>query len=776
MAYDRFLIAPFSSGFQTDLKPWLLPEDAFTRLQNAYVFRGRVRKRFGGKWMGVTQFLSRFRINVVAAVGTVPGSIFKVGQAFTVTYEVSPGVFVEVMLTVAGTGFAVMLSTNPGVSGTYNTANGAYTIVGAVVLTPIYFYPAEPVMGLTQYLLNNINNQPSYGFDTQFAYTYSGASGWQLSQTGGIPTFRDPSGAKLNYVYSCNWEGITQNTDNLFITNFQVSNPNGIQVATDDNLFRFDGSSWFDFFPYIRPGGLAVATGPYVLSCRIIIEFKERLILLNTIENDNVITVGAPLGTNSWYPNRARYCANASPLARNAWYEPNQFDGSPPVVAGDNKSIGGSFIDATTDEQIVSVGFIKDRLIVYFERSTWEIVYLGNDATPFRWQKINTELGSESPFSSVPFDKVLLAIGQTGVHACSGANVERIDEKIPDKIFEIATRSSEPVRVQGIRDFYTEMVYWCYPPQEQSQNTFPAQVLVYNYRNGSWSINDDCITAFGYFQQPFDISWALSPYSWNATSNTWVSGVSQALFRDIIAGNSQGYVFVVQPDMNENASVMQVSRITTLTGQGVLTIVDHTLIKGEYIYLEGLVGTGTVPLLNGNIFAVSGVLDKDRITITPNTPITGAYNGGGLVKRVSSVEIDSKQWNPYVDKGYNVYLAKIDFCVQRTGGVDTLGGEITVDYAPSSVERFGWIDEGIGTGSILGTGILETYADPNGIYPLEQFQDRLWHPVYFQTSGECIQIFMYFSDEQIRNIRIAFAPFQLEGIILQTQPTSSRLE
>ena len=67
--YDRFLIAPFQTGLENDLEPWLLPEDAFEILENAYVFRGRVHKRFGYTLFGNTsadepQRFSRLRINI----------------------------------------------------------------------------------------------------------------------------------------------------------------------------------------------------------------------------------------------------------------------------------------------------------------------------------------------------------------------------------------------------------------------------------------------------------------------------------------------------------------------------------------------------------------------------------------------------------------------------------------------------------------------------------------------------------------------------------------
>ena len=79
MAMDRFFIAPFDkdSGLQTNYKPFLIPDEAFAQLTNAYVFRGRVRKRFGSRWMGDSQLLTRFRMSIGTTDGTgaYPGAI-----------------------------------------------------------------------------------------------------------------------------------------------------------------------------------------------------------------------------------------------------------------------------------------------------------------------------------------------------------------------------------------------------------------------------------------------------------------------------------------------------------------------------------------------------------------------------------------------------------------------------------------------------------------------------------------------------------------------------
>ena len=64
MPMDKFFIAPYdkNSGLNTAVRPWLIPDEAFADLTNAYQFRGRVRKRFGGRYQGATWMNSRLRV------------------------------------------------------------------------------------------------------------------------------------------------------------------------------------------------------------------------------------------------------------------------------------------------------------------------------------------------------------------------------------------------------------------------------------------------------------------------------------------------------------------------------------------------------------------------------------------------------------------------------------------------------------------------------------------------------------------------------------------
>jgi hypothetical protein len=782
MPYDRFLIAPIDTGLQTNLRPWLTPNDSFETLNNAYVFRGRVRKRFGGRLMGTgwdsaltAPLFSRFRIQVNttdgtgAQTGTVPGDVFGIGQMFSIGDEI---------YTVQALGTPVnMLTTGTGILQTYNTSNGQYAFAGADISTPIWFYPALPVMGLTLYDRGPIDDQPAYGFDTQFAYVFAGGF-WQRSGTAIW------HGTDINFFWTTNWRGDLPADITLFVSNFYVVNYNGASDPTDDPIWSFDGTTWTahpgtgtNGFFFLPDGGTRTDS-PFIVTARLVIAFKDRLLLLNTVECDNS---GAQLdppqpgtGTNTNYVNRCRFSWNGSPFAPQAWYEPNQSD------AAGNKWGGADYLDATTEEAIISAEFIKDRLIVYFERSTWELAYTGNQVSPFVWQKINTELGSESQQSTVPFDKVVLTISNVGVHACSGTNVERIDTKIPDEVFKAVNKNLGVQRVAGIRDYFVEMVYWTFPSvDENPNNVYPNRVLIYNYRNNSWALNDDCITAFGYFEQQDGETWSSSLDTWENANFAWEAGDTEAQFRQVIAGNQQGYVFIVDAEAARNAPVMQISQMTynSANQQLTLIIVNHTLNtdanltnqNSDFIYIENAQG---VTFTGDTIFPVISVVDANTIIVqlTSTTNFTGTYTGGGTATRVSNIRIATKQFNPYIDKGRDVYLQKIDFGVLRT-----TSGQITVDYYPNASSYSMLQNAGV-TGALMGTGVLETSPYDPILYPFEQQQSRLWHQVYFQSEGECIQLFMYMTFPQITSVAIAFSPFELEGLCLHTMPVGERVQ
>ena len=691
MEYDKFLIAPLNAGLQTNLRPWLIPDDAFERLKNAYVFRGRVRKRFGSTSMdpdktdNIEQLYSRLRTHIGTTDGSgnvsgnAPATIYEVGQMFSIGTE---------MFTVSELGTpGTMLTTGSATTHTYNTTTGAYVINGATPATALYFYPALPVMGITNYETElSANQEKLYAFDTRFSYVYTSGSGW--NRFGSYVW----SGDNSDFFWAVNHRGTAASDDYLYVSNGVVGD--GIQYWT--------GAAWVLWQPAF---GTPTATNK-ILTAKIIIPFKGRLLLLNTIESVSGVV------TN--FPDRVWWSVVGNNLDANAY----RVD-----IPGN-----GGFLDGPIQEDIVGAQIIRDRLIVFYERSTWELVFTGNNVNPFIWQQINIELGVESTFSVVPFDKHILGIGQTGIHACNGANVERIDAKIPDEVFDFHknTDTNSVLRVQGIRDYKNELVYWAVPNKD-NDTVYPDRVLTYNYANGSWALFDDSITAFGY---------------------------GEPVHEQIVAGNQEGYTFLVDTSQARNAPALQITNITEAAGVVTLTMIDHNLDTDDYIAIEYAMG---ITELNDNIYQVTRVTD-DTVTIVDPPTVTGTYTGRGVATRVSKIDILTKQYNFYNSVGDGVYLAKTDFLVNRTDS-----GQILVDSFPSTSTE-SMTTDGIASGAILGTNILETTAYAGDA--LEATQTRFWHVVYFQTQGENVQLRLYLDDTMMTNTDIAWSYFELHAMFI----------
>lgn len=762
MPMERFIVGPLSDGLNTSVKPWLLQDSAFSELVNAYYYRGRIRKRFGtlnmiplnGVTPGFNQLPSRLGVVVGVTIagalsGTVPGTTaafhFFAGQSFSVTYISTVTLDrTTVMFTVISNtpGPQQMLRTDGlAAAATYDVSNGNFNITG-IVGDPggstVIFYPSLPVMGIKQWNEPLITTDHTYAFDTQFAYEWT-ADGWQRIGTATTgPNAGIWTGTDINFFWTATYRGATQNVNLFFVTN----------DFAPDRMQYWDGTNWTVFTPAFNGAGGLVQT------CLMIIPFKDRLLLLNTTEFDGANQV--------FYPNRMRYSVNGNILGATAFYDAPNVNG-----------FGGYVDNLQTQESIVGAQFIKDRLIVSFENSTWEIVYTGNEIQPFRWQQINTELGADATFSPVPFDKVVLTVGNVGIHACNGANVTRIDQKIPLDVFQINDSALGFKRTYGIRDFYAEQVYWTLNAVDEDDgisNTYPNRILVYNYLDGTWAYNTDSFTCFGYFQQSIPFTWENSFSTWAQSAGTWGSGDLQGQFPAILAGNQEGFISYVNVDCTRNAPSLQITNLTYSSGLITITAINHNINtidtsvdQPEYIIIENVLGITGV---NGVIFTLNSVINEDSFTLI-DPGISGTYLGGGTIARVSNINVMSKQFNPYLDKGLNCTIPKIEFQVDKT-----VSGQLTCDYF-TSTSLLSTLNESQVNNVILGTNVLDT--SPYPLLPLEQTQVRLFHPIYFQSSGEFIQFRLYMDQTQMTNSSVAFSDFQLHSFTIFALP-SGRLQ
>ncbi len=849
MAYDKFLISYNSdnSGLQTNLSPWLIMDEAFEQLNDCYVFRGKVQKRFGSVYIGSSQFTSQLNmlledVTYMTGVysGTVPGAEFNVGQMFLVGDD-------TFTVTVTGTP-GNMLASNVATSGTYNTSTGAFTITGEAADQDIYFYPAQPVMGFATWYDSQNNTDLLIAFDTQFSYSFDlinanwdwfddGDNIWTgtdaqffwstqyIGETSAATTvwtsnFNVDDGIRYIDTVTGNWKKVTINwTQGTSIDTtdgsggaagtvaggsgflgqvFSIAAPTGgytwFTVAVDSGALiptsnvvggpvgtgTFDISTGAYTFTGASPNQAIYFTGKnYVATARLIVQFKNRLLLLNTVE------VFAGDETN--YPFRVRFSGLGSPLSAPAWFE-------------DQPGNGGA-IDAPTEQQIVTAQFIKDRLIVYFEDSTYELAYTGNQVLPFAWQKLNTELGAISTFSEIPFDKAILGVDDSGIHACNGSNVDRIDESIPQYPFSFSNQKNGPERVAGIRDFYNEMAYWTIPTANRNDSFyFPNQVLVYNYINESWATITDSYTTFGYYLQlpgTIGATWGNTITPWGQDVNQWNSQSSTSnniAIKSVIGGNQQGFVAILKPEVTSNAATLSITNFSVTSNIITVSCINHNLDLNAYVLFSNMNGLtftdsegNVMPQLMARVTSSINAEAPNSFTavaldnFSQNITIAGTYLGGGVAQLVNNINILTKQYNFYNDQDRNMYLAKTDFLVSRT-----TNGQVTADYLVSS-SGISLVSDGIGSiaspGPLPGNSTLETSAYV--LSNFEQFQARLWHPIYMWGEGECVQLQLYMSPNQMESYKknddgtytyTALNDFKLHAMNFYVTPTSNRMQ
>lgn len=784
---------------------WATPEDAFSTMINAFAWRGTIRKRWGSRPMNTTiaeelqQYHTRLKIqyssNLDAATGhlagTWPGAVFKVGQMMLledgtnyVPFYVTTAGLADMLhesyvtpingtdaagncfgvapvtghygqsLVVNGTIFTIIsevpgpqpMGVSAGGTGTatFNVTTGAYVITGShpntdVHWNPYYgnfdtttgdfilnglpgmrvwFFPATPVLGFATYEHQGANNNQTFAFDRQFAYQYDTALGWTRLGT------KTWTGTDQDYYSWCNWYDTHLYQDTLFVAN-----------NVEEDHIQFWNGTWHDLWPELGPGG---EEAPHLDNCRILLIYKGRLFAINTIEDGQV------------YSNRIRWSWFGDPTHDDAW-------------RSDLVKTAG-YLDLPTKQAIVSASILNDRILLYCNNSTWQVVFTNNDIAPFQPHSINTDLGAHSQFSMVFLDKNCIGIGATGIHASNGNVVERIDNDIPDLIYRLYNQTDQTAYFYGVRDYQLETIYWSVNESIGAiadGEKFPNKILLYNYKNQSWAVFDDSITCFGHWEEQTLRTWASMDETWATSSARWYDPMLQKHPRLVIAGNQQGWTFLVDPTIGRNAQSLSISNYNNITNT--FTVIDHNIRTETYVYISDCIGLNNI---NMSIRRVTAV-DKDTLLLYPepgSLPITGTYKGGGTLQLVSTIELATKPFNFYIKDNRGIAINKIACLVAQNPD-----GVITVGCMPS----YGFINvitDAIANNAFYGTSKIPLYSTEVGYIP--ENQDSIWRTAYLNIQGNSVAIALYYSKDEMLDLATAFNGFVMEAMVIYAMPTT----
>lgn len=758
MSLQTLFIAGSDSGLQLNKKPFLIPEKAFSRLENSYAWRDRTKKREGLAELGrlrrslTTESIGNISspgagtvtVNIPTAlsiIATEPDAEIEPGDITNISIVIAAPIDQTLAdttgtgnLTISGAGSSITLAILNYATGdlilTFSGAAGA----SAATFTGAY-YPSLPVMGIPTRDLSTINNEQTIWFDTKYAYIFS-AGVFQEFITG--TTWQSTNS---DFFWGYNYRGSAASTRLLFVTNF---------ISDANNPMRYtDGTTWTTFAP------LYTATDT-IFSAKVIVAYYGRLLLLNTWEG----TTGGGAGAATNFFNRVRVSQLGDPTAADA-FRVDQFG-------------KGFSIDVPTNEAIISATFFKNTLIVQTERATWQLRYVGDYGVPFIFERISSDFGCESQFSAVLFDQGVAAVGDRAIVSATGTNVQRIDEQIPDIVFNFRNSNAGTQRVHGIRDFQRELVFWNYVDSNQvaSNQVFPNKVLLFNYKNSTYGIFRDNVTAFGIFQPPGDVvSWDATDIFWDDEEVYWDDPDNQALFPRIVIGNQQGYVhyYGYTSEYDPSLSITAITRnASPLSNPLQLTIDNHNLSTGEIIYLTGITfidtstGDPVATDLNEEIYQVT-FIDEDTVSLLKwdgdnyatfsYTPAfgTGTYIGKGEVTLLPKMNMTTKDFNPWQEMGNEMFLSSVSFLTDNVPN-----GQFTVElYGNSSlVEKMNLL---------TGNQELETSLPSPFYFPGSEYA---WHRFYATASAQYIRLTLTYDDDLMNDITTHRQSFVLNAMAI----------
>ena len=528
MAYTPNLIAPFRSSLVKYYKPFLIGNDAFEEIENAYTYRGVVRKREGADllaFMGSHANNLNVTVNVTAITQANPAAVTCAAAHSLVSGDIVTFVNVGGMTQINGLTSVITVTgaTTFTCTDINSTTYTAYTAGASVAL---------PVQGLKDHLITTSLDEDLIAFSRYKAYrfnvstevfdlisTYTDAT--RPAATPGVLNF---TGTNLDFFWSVGYGNA------MWVTN-GVDPMHFLQSAPSLNTWNLQ-----------RP-----LVGPVdrINTCRMIIPYKGRLVILNTTEGAG----------NVRYRQRARWSQIGTPYVPDNGTDPIVTPPTPFALdanAWRSDIIGrGGFIDADTTEEIITATIINDTLVVFFERSTWRLRYTGNPILPFLWERVDLEYGSESKMAIVKHDNAAYTFSRFGFVAANTNDVARIDENIPDISFGVESGNTGEYleTVCTIKDYEKQLIYFAYPDADDVV-TSPNKILAYNYIDKSFSIFNQSFRTFGHYKSFTDVTWAQLTQSWASRTVAWNAEALGDNFPQVVAGSTTGRVFIPYGNTN----------------------------------------------------------------------------------------------------------------------------------------------------------------------------------------------------------------------------------
>jgi hypothetical protein len=548
------------------------------------------------------------------------------------------------------------------------------------------------------------------------------------------------------------------------------------------------GPGFVNFSPplaQVHVNGAALAAGEsitYLVGARILVPFGNRLLAIGTYEDTsaNILSGATPV----YYGNRIRYCeVTATPFYGSAptnQASPTNVGTDPNAWASNIQGFGG-FIDLDTTQRIISAAVTQGTLILGLETEQRRMDNTGIETDPFSLQTINPEYGTAGTQAIVPMDKGILSVGEYGFLSTSSYDAQRFDLPILQNVFQINPSNNGYDRICGGRDFVNEVIHFSYPsifdPEDGGSAFFPDTTLVYNYREGSFSLWYESATTYGLIKLQQKTWSALTDFVWDAWDLPWNAPSNVSTYPFVGFGTPQGYVMLKWANDSANDPSLMIQAIvanadTTYS----ITSPNHNLYSGAYVgffppgggsasFIGCVAHLGDSGYANkDSVFTVNFDLQNSDPLPMPGDIVPGTWQCGIIdlpfvqTKQFPSAWQDAKKTRIGAQKYFLETTEFGEFTSEILGSQSPVAQNNNTQANPMT--------------SIISSAIVRTRPDDSlGIFGNQAQQDQIWHRLPSSVIGDTVQLQFSFSDKQMRSVKISTSPWVLYTTILDLYPS-----
>ena len=185
---EKIIVGPVNKGLRNDRLPFVIDNDSFPKLLNAYQWRGRIKRKRGTSFLGRLQRFFNSNSTVYNSGSTTivlgnDGSGNGTGNLLTgfTTLQINATLVPGSVTIVDSTSGNIYTDPSkngilvgiPAGSGTVNYATGAILITGGAgdtITATFLYYPDLPVMGLEDFISTSVQFPGTIAFDTTYSY------------------------------------------------------------------------------------------------------------------------------------------------------------------------------------------------------------------------------------------------------------------------------------------------------------------------------------------------------------------------------------------------------------------------------------------------------------------------------------------------------------------------------------------------------------------------------------------------------------------------------